>query len=130
MRIVMAINTYVSGSFNQIETQLNDHIIFAAQNIRYFVGNPSVNFVNTGYGDAADTKSRATTHFFMTCRFTFCMSTFLLNSGGNLVDFKSLASVLDAIFGGVDCWRRPGCRSSFCDVGRLRVNGRLAGGRI
>jgi hypothetical protein len=33
----------------------------------------------------------------MTWVLTFCMSTFWLNSGGNLVDFKSRWSVLDAM---------------------------------
>lgn len=37
-------------------------------------------------------KSGVETDFFMTCRLTFCISTFWLNSGGNLVLFKSLAS--------------------------------------
>lgn len=39
------------------------------------------------------------TDFFMTCRLTFCMSTFWLNSGGNLVLFKSLASTPVAMVG-------------------------------
>ena len=39
-------------------------------------------------------------YFFMTCRLTFCMSTFWANSGGNLVDFMSRASPPDAIVGG------------------------------
>jgi hypothetical protein len=33
----------------------------------------------------------------MTCTFTFCMSTFWLNSGGNFVDFKSRASTPEAM---------------------------------
>lgn len=39
------------------------------------------------------------THFFMTCRLTFCMSTFWLNSGGNLVLLRSLASTPVAMRG-------------------------------
>ena len=31
-------------------------------------------------------------YFFMTCTLTFCMSTFWLNSGGNLVLLRSFAS--------------------------------------
>lgn len=31
-------------------------------------------------------------HFFITCRLTFCMSTFWLNSGGNFVLLRSFAS--------------------------------------
>jgi hypothetical protein len=43
-----------------------------------------------------DTKSYGT-HFFITSTLTFFMSTFWLNSAGNLVDFSSFASTLDAM---------------------------------
>lgn len=42
-------------------------------------------------------------HFFMTWRLTFWKSTFWLNSGGNFVARRSLASTLDAmmvVYGG------------------------------
>jgi hypothetical protein len=39
----------------------------------------------------------------MTWRLTFFMSTFWLNSGGNLVDFSSRASTPDAMMSG---WQR------------------------
>lgn len=39
----------------------------------------------------------ADTHFFMTWRLTFCMSTFWLNSGGNFVARKSFWSTVAAM---------------------------------
>lgn len=41
--------THMSGSIDQIETQLDHDIVFIAQNFRDPVGNPSVRFaVSTG----------------------------------------------------------------------------------
>jgi len=37
------------------------------------------------------------TYFFRTSTLTFCMSTFVLNSGGNFVDFNNFASTELAI---------------------------------
>lgn len=54
--------------------------------------------------------SKTVTNFFMTCRLTFCMSTFLLNSGGNLVDFKSRASTLEAMVGQIGSSTRKKAR--------------------
>lgn len=66
-----------------------------------------------GFGSAcadASTTLRkiVVSDFFMTWRLTFCMSTFRPNSGGNLVDLRSLASTPDAIL------LRRGGRSSVC----------------
>lgn len=47
----------------------------------------------------AQANARMEAHFFMTCRLTFCMSTFRLNSGGNLVLLRSLASTPVAMIG-------------------------------
>lgn len=43
-------------------------------------------------------RRRADAHFFMTWRLTFCISTFWLNSGGNLVARKSFWSTVAAMF--------------------------------
>lgn len=50
-------------------------------------------------GCAGELDDTTRTYFFMTCRLTFCMSTFWENSGGNLVDFMSRASPPDAMLG-------------------------------
>ena len=57
-----------------------------------------------GIGDA---------HFFITSTLTFCMSTFWLNSTGNFVDFKILASTEVAMLSslcGHACHAQRRCR--------------------
>lgn len=52
-------------------------------------------------------------HFFITSRFTLVISTFLLNSGGNLVRFSSLASTVDAILKRMRrCRKKESCPSA------------------
>lgn len=89
----------MSGALDQIEAHLNDDIVFAAQNLGNPVGNPSARTaVSAGTSGAHDRACWGpVTNFLMTCRLTFCMSTFWLNSAGNLVDFKSRASPAEAI---------------------------------
>ena len=42
-------------------------------------------------------KQDLRSYFFMTSTLTFCISTFWLNSGGNLVDLRSFASTVEAM---------------------------------
>ncbi len=62
---------------------------------------------------AVSEEARENTHFFITCTLTFCISTFWLNSGGNLVLLSSFAStpvaMVAADFPGVCRTTRWGC---------------------
>lgn len=87
-------STYISGTLNQVEAHFNDNIILVAKNLGDATGDPSVEMLAHATDGCAWC---GWTNFFMTARLTFCMSTFLLNSGGNLVVFNNRASVLDAI---------------------------------
>lgn len=51
-----------------------------------------------GQPDPDPGRRGAHAYFFMTWRLTFCMSTFWLNSGGNLVARKSFWSTVAAMF--------------------------------
>lgn len=65
------------------------------------------------------------THFFMTWMLTFCMSTFRLNSGGNLVLFSSLASTPVAMLAGLVPVRRLERPMGLCCV-RVAIIGEAA----
>ncbi len=53
---------------------------------------PAIHLFPVEHQSSAQPKDKLATHLFITSRFTFCMSTFWLNSGGNFVDFSILAS--------------------------------------
>lgn len=94
--------THVSGSLDEIEAKLNDHIILTAQDLRDLSRYPSERGVTRQSRRAALAREepvRAVTYFFMTCRLTLVMSTFWLNSGGNLVLLRSFASTPVAMMG-------------------------------
>lgn len=93
--------THESRALYEVEAQLDDNIILTAQYLRYLAGNPSrYSYTLADGGRSRPACSDSTdTHFFMTCRLTFCMSTFWLNSGGNLVLLRSLASTPVAMRG-------------------------------
>ena len=85
--------THVSGALNEVEAQLCDDIIFATKNLGDLSCNPSVEHGNIStLAETPEGWNGQSTHFFMTCRLTFCMSTFWLNSGGNFVLLRSFAS--------------------------------------
>lgn len=79
--------TYESRSFEQIKAELNHHVVFISQNLRDAASDPSILF-------SMLLLLIVRTHFFMTSILTLFMSTFRLNSGGNLVCRSSLASTL------------------------------------
>jgi CHASE2 domain-containing sensor protein len=64
-------------------------------------------------------------YFFITWTLTFCMSTFWLNSGGNLVLLRSLASTPVAMIAGVGCLGQGGrwiCRIRWCCVWKAMMS--------
>lgn len=101
--------TYESRSLNQIEAQFDHDIILTAQYLRDLAGDPSRHGTASARTLVASGREGSRTHFFMTCRLTLVMSTFWLNSGGNLVLLRSFASTPVAILG--DVWLCDGSRS-------------------
>ena len=85
--------THKSCALEQVEAQLDNNVVFVAQDSQDLASDPPA-------GSRSARKSGAAgiaTYFFMTSTLTFFMSTFWLNSGGNLVCRSSFASTLAAI---------------------------------
>jgi len=83
--------TYKSLFLQHPEDKINDDVVFGVENLDNSLGNPSVwgsqgQFVDVTGGPEGGT------YCFITSRFTFCMSTFLEYSRGNLVLLRSFAS--------------------------------------
>ena len=94
----------MASALEEVDAKVNEDIILVLENLGDSLANPSAApRLARGY---ASTRTRArrrseagATNFFITGRLTFSMSTRWLNSGGNLVDFISRASTLEAIVG-------------------------------
>ena len=85
-------HTHVARTLEQIEAQFDYHVIFVTKDLSDLACNPSEVLVS----DKLQSAGRPA-YFFMTSIFTFCMSTFWLNSSGNLVCARSFWSTEAAI---------------------------------
>jgi len=82
--------TDMAAALDEVKDELNDHVVLAPQDFCDSVGDPSASLASAPV--SRSTRGGRDTHFFMTCTLTFCISTFWLNSGGNLVLLSSFAS--------------------------------------
>lgn len=80
------------------EAELDNDVILVPQYLGDLTCNPSVGGEKAMSVNRRYRKKPGESHFFITSILTLVISTFLLNSGGNLVRLISLASTLDAIF--------------------------------
>ena len=85
--------TYVAGGFNEVEAQLNDNVILCTKDLGYSVRDPSIVKVSR----AQKPCIRVMPYPLITSKLTLFMSTFWLNSGGNLVALKSFWSTVAAM---------------------------------
>lgn len=98
--------------FEHTKHKIYNDVVFCRQNLNESSCDPSkpsgllANWKNSAKTVHSGTRSSRGTYCLITSRFTFCMSTFLEYSGGNLVLFKSLASTLDMVKIEIECFRK------------------------